>query len=256
MTKPFILVLDGGSVASAFRSVGAEVELASRADDIAEAMPYVDALVLTGGGDVDPHRYGQPRSKKCWGINASRDQREFDAVNWARQLGIPQFGICRGMQLLNVAYGGTLHQDIPSIGYKGHSGTTRPIQFAGDSRVGKAVGPKVGESTHLHHQAVDEVASGLRIVGKAADGCPEAIESVGDMPYVLGVQFHPEMDLHRKEARAIFRHFLTVVAGAPVALPAPAKVAKGKGKGMPTLQELFEMAEAEEAAAEVKGVPA
>jgi gamma-glutamyl-gamma-aminobutyrate hydrolase PuuD len=258
MTKPFILVLDGGSVASAFRSVGAEVELANRADDIAEAMPYVDALVLTGGGDVDPHRYGQPRSKKCWGINPSRDQREFDAVNWARQLGIPQFGICRGMQLLNVAYGGTLHQDIPSgPGFKGHSGTTRPVEFDGASRVGMAIGLKVPESTHLHHQAVDELGTGLRIVGQGADKCPEAIESVGDMPYVLGVQFHPEMDLHRKEARAIFRHFINVVAGAPVALPDEVVASTAKGavssKGLPTLQELFELAEAEE---DIQGVPA
>lgn len=254
MTKPFILVLDGGSVAGALRSVGAEVELASNAEDIAEAMPYVDALVLTGGGDVDPHRYGQPRSKRCWGISPQRDQREFSAVMWARQLGIPQMGICRGSQLLNVAYGGTLHQHIPALGSVGkHMGTTRLVKLDPTSQVGKAVGARVPDATHYHHQAVDEPGQGLRIVGKATDGCPEAIESTGDMPYVLGVQFHPEMDMHVKQARAIFRHFLTVVAGEPVALPVPKATAARK----PSLHDLFEMSEAELAALDkVEGTPA
>ncbi len=162
----------------------------------AGAVDRVDAVVLSGGPDVDPSRYGTPPHPLTGAPRPERDAAEVAVLQRALERGIPVLGVCRGAQLLNVALGGTLVQHVPdAVGHSGHNpspgvfGTT-PVSLTPGSRVGAAVGTSVSVLCH-HHQALDRVADGLVVTGRAADGTVEAVELDGH-PFVVGVQWHPE----------------------------------------------------------------
>ncbi len=146
-----------------------------------------DGLLLPGGGDVDPARYGQePQGSR--GIDADRDRRELDAVGRFVAMSRPILGICRGVQLLNVWFGGTLHQDIP-----GHSREGDRDRLHGSVTEDAALRAVYGERfviNSAHHQAVDRPGAGLRPVQWADDGTIEALRHE-TLP-VFGVQWHPE----------------------------------------------------------------
>lgn len=158
----------------------------------------IDGLMLTGGGDIDPTRYGATPGSKLGEVDEERDRFEIALTRRAFARRIPTFAICRGLQVVNVAFGGTLFQDLPSEGRDGHD-VIGDATSAGHSRV--TIDPEcklagiVGETTmvnSLHHQAVDKVGTGLRVVGRADDGTVEAIEhEAHDWP-MLAVQWHPE----------------------------------------------------------------
>jgi putative glutamine amidotransferase len=158
----------------------------------------VDGLVLAGGPDLDPVHYDQTPHPRAGRPRPERDATELALLDAALETGTPVLGICRGMQVLNVGLGGTLHQHLPDdLGITDHLPT--PGQFgqvkvavAEDSRLAGIVGRDVGVSCH-HHQGIDTLGSGLVAVGWAADGSIEAIELPGE-PFVLGVQWHPEED--------------------------------------------------------------
>ena len=145
------------------------------------------ALVLPGGGDVHPRRYGaEIRGSK--GIDEARDAAELKAIEGFLRRGLPILGICRGCQILNVAFGGTLLQDIP-----GHSASESGDRLHETYTVDDTLIGLYGESfivNSSHHQAVDRPGQGLRIVQWAQDGTPEAIRHE-TLP-VFGVQWHPE----------------------------------------------------------------
>ncbi len=145
------------------------------------------ALLLPGGGDVHPRRYGQPLAGSE-GIDEALDDREFSAIDAFLRRGLPILGICRGSQVLNVAFGGTLFQDIP-----GHSRTADKDVLHGSRTVDEMLISLYGESFTVnssHHQAVDRLGKGLRIVQWADDGTVEAFRHES-LP-VFGVQWHPE----------------------------------------------------------------
>lgn len=209
--KPIIAVMhDWGSVAENFDHLGAIVLDVSLTSEVEPALKAADALVLTGGGDVDPNRYGAEPHKQVYGVDANRDRQEFMAVKIAKRRRLPMFGICRGHQLLNVAHGGSLIQhlgDNRHVGY--HSSGSHPVHVRKNTLLSKAVGTFIEEeTTTLHHQAVDRVGSGLLAAGWTEDGVVEVIESVpGRTPYVLGTQFHPELDWSKKYSDGIFELF-------------------------------------------------
>lgn len=158
-----------------------------------------DALLIPGGGDINPARYGAPAHPLTAGIDDARDQLEITAVRWAAAEGRPLLGICRGHQLVHVALGGMLVQDIPSqveTSIRHNNPVNRrdrihPVSVAPDSRLAallRAVNPAVNS---LHHQAVNRPAPGLRVVAHAPDGVIEASE-LPDHPFFLAVQWHPE----------------------------------------------------------------
>jgi len=129
-------------------------------------------------------------------------QAELAVLDRALELGLPVLGVCRGAQLLNVAFGGTLHQHLPDVvGHDGHNPTPGEfndidVRLDPAGRVGSAVGPHVRVRCH-HHQAVDALAPNLVATGWAADGTVEAVEMAGEdaaRPFVVGVQWHPEED--------------------------------------------------------------
>ena len=165
---------------------------------LAKAIAPLDILILTGGADVDPSRYGAEPSPNLGRVQKDRDAFDFAVLDAAMARKLPVMGICRGVQVINVYFGGTLWQDLPSefpvkdIRHRGKSVGTRchTISIEPDSRLAAVLGVTNVEVNSQHHQAVKRLAPGFRIVARAPDGVVEAIEHA-TLP-VAGVQFHPE----------------------------------------------------------------
>jgi gamma-glutamyl-gamma-aminobutyrate hydrolase PuuD len=170
--------------------------------EVDDLLDVLDGLVITGGADVDPEQYGQSAHAASGPFRPDRDAAELTLSRAAVARGIPVLGICRGMQVLNVALGGDLAQHLPDVdGALPHQEapgvfSSRPVELDPDSFLGRTLGPSVATSCH-HHQAVGRLADGLRLVGTADDGTPEAFESV-DGASILGVQWHPEQGTDRR----------------------------------------------------------
>lgn len=179
---------------------GIPVLLPPRAD-AAEAVDRLDAVVLSGGPDIGSEHYGEAPHPRAGAARPERDAAELAVLERALKLDVPVLAVCRGMQLLNVALGGTLTQHLPDVvGHAGHNpepgvfGTTT-VTLDPAGAVGAALGATVVAQCH-HHQAIERLAPGLVATGRAADGTIEAVEFEGH-PFVLGVQWHPEQDDQR-----------------------------------------------------------
>jgi len=159
--------------------------------DPAEWSGHLDAIVLTGGADVDPARYGAPNTASL--PEAVRDDLEFALLDHALADGTPVLGVCRGFQLINVHLGGTLHQDVPPHARfdLDPAGSIHSVAFTADSTLHALYGPNLAVNS-LHHQTVDTLAPGLVATGVADDGTIEGIEPTDGRP-LLAVQWHPEM---------------------------------------------------------------
>ena len=186
-----------------------------------------DGLLLSGGVDVDPARYGEARLNGTVETHPSRDEVEFELLERALATGAAVFGICRGLQVLNVALGGTLWQDLPAQrpGGVSHSFPRRdghlPSHPAHVVRLEKglpsglplvaALAASDGEYVNSrHHQAVKELAPGLVALAASPDGIVEALSRPGP-PFVAGVQWHPENLVERADQLALFDEFLGAV---------------------------------------------
>ena len=167
-------------------------------DDADPALLAVDGLLLTGGGDVDPARYGAAPVPEVYGLDPGRDAFEIALVLAAVRAGLPVLGICRGAQVLNVALGGTLLQHIPAVTGRDHCLRDRAYEIVHGvavtpgSVLEAVAGPGEIPVNSLHHQAVDTLGAGLRAVAWAEDGIVEGVESDG-LGRLLGVQWHPEL---------------------------------------------------------------
>jgi putative glutamine amidotransferase len=160
-----------------------------------ESMERFDAVVIIGGGDVDPACYGGDAHDKVYGVERQRDDAEIELSHWVVDHDMPTLAVCRGIQVVNVAFGGTLHPHIGDLdGVEPHGqpggGPARvhEVKLAPDSGVARACRADVVQAACTHHQAVDRVGDGLTVTGRAADGIIEALE-IGP---VLAVQWHPE----------------------------------------------------------------
>jgi putative glutamine amidotransferase len=167
-----------------------------------ELVDRIDALMLIGGADLDPASYGASRDPATESFYPERDAFELAIVRAAIERDMPVLAICRGMQILNVAFGGTLEQNLVSDdGITPHRkvvGTFDGNEHTVDLVPGSLAAEAVGEHAHIarchHHQAVLELGEGLMVTGQAeSDGVTEAIE-LADASWVLGVQWHPEAD--------------------------------------------------------------
>ncbi|MFI5231260.1 MAG: gamma-glutamyl-gamma-aminobutyrate hydrolase family protein [Gemmatimonadales bacterium] len=193
-------------------------------DRAAEILDAAAGLLLTGGEDVDPQLYSAPRHSKLGAINPARDATELALLDAARERQLPVLAICRGIQLLNVACGGTLYQDLPSERPSAiqhdqpndRAARTHDVTVAAGSRLAAATGAVTMAVNSYHHQAVCRVGAGLRVTATAPDGVVEGMESDDPAWWALSVQWHPE-DLTtdvRSWDRGIFKAFADEVATA------------------------------------------
>jgi putative glutamine amidotransferase len=167
-----------------------------------EILDIVDGLLLAGGSDMDPASYGAQPHPMTTGVNPERDAFEIALAQRAIARDLPFLGVCRGMQVLNVARGGTLLQHLPeSHGHDDHrrnpgsfDGADHLVRLQDGSLAARAAGEEVHTTLSHHHQAVDRLGDGLVVTGHSdLDELPEAIE-LPDRGFVLGVQWHPEVD--------------------------------------------------------------
>ncbi len=185
-------------------------------DDAVRVLEGFDGLVMVGGDDINPKRYGRPDEGRSKGVVESADDSDLAFSSAAMELGIPLFAICRGYQALNVAMGGTLHQDSTS-----DDGVHRPISsvptdvmnerhpitLAADSRLAQAYGEHERVVNSIHHQSIETIAPGFRAVAWAPDGTIEAIEPDDAHARVLAVQWHPEK-IAAEGDHVLFRYFI------------------------------------------------
>lgn len=168
-------------------------------DDAVDAvLDRIDGLIVTGGRDVQPERYGQERHPETDAPTPYRDDWEDALLTRAIQRELPFLGICRGMQVLNVNRGGSLVQHLPDVvgstRYNAGNGvfTVNEVEIDADSTVGALVGETLPVKSY-HHQAVDAVGDGLRVTARSDDGTIQAVELEG-VPFGVAVQWHPEED--------------------------------------------------------------
>jgi putative glutamine amidotransferase len=171
-------------------------------DDPDEVLDLVDGLILGGGTDIDPSTYGAERHTETTHTTPRRDRFEIALARRAIERELPLLGICRGMQLMNVACGGTLLQHLPeSHGHHEHrrtpgtfDGADHDVRLAAGSLAARVAGEELHSTKSHHHQGIDRLGEGLEVSGWATlDGLPEAIEVPGG-GFALGVQWHPEAD--------------------------------------------------------------
>ena len=186
---------------------------------LADLFARLDGLCLAGGVDVDPAHFGEARHPALGKVDAPRDVTELTLARWALTADLPIFGICRGIQLLNVAAGGSLYQDLaaqmPAARQHDYSPADSPweqpvhaVRCAEGSRLAALLGTGEVMTNSFHHQAVKEVAGAFVPVAWASDGVVEGIEAPGHR-FALGVQWHPEgMFLTDPLARELFAAFV------------------------------------------------
>jgi putative glutamine amidotransferase len=158
-------------------------------EDVPSLLGRVDAVVFHGGGDIDPRRYGEEATEESlYGIVAEHDEMELAMIAAAIDADKPVLAICRGLQILNVALGGSLVQDIGNDHW--HQFTVNELDAG--SRIAKAMGTDVPQRCHcVHHQALDRLGDGLRVVGRHAGGIVHAVE-LEQARWIVGTQWHPE----------------------------------------------------------------
>jgi len=206
------------------RAGGAPVILSPTADPEIQAavLSRVDGLLITGGGDLDPALFnGQPH-KRVYGVEPERDSAEFFWVRRAAENGLPFLGICRGIQVINVAFGGTLYTDIADQAdnpqkhdyfpgydrdYLAHSVSIEP-----GTRLAQILALPEARVNSLHHQGIETAAPGLKINARSLpDNLVEGVELPGH-PFGLGVQWHPEWLVDAPEMVRLFRAFVSAAA--------------------------------------------
>jgi putative glutamine amidotransferase len=207
--------------------VGGDVRVLESTTPAAEALDGVDGLLLTGGGDIEPSRYGAEPHPATEDVDAARDAFELNLVAEARRRGLPIFAICRGIQVLNVACGGTLVRDIPTEvkGALEHRLRVPPheayslaheVWLDKDTLLSRLMRERLSDAdacevNSRHHQAVDKLAPGFVSSATAPDGVIEAIEDPRAR-FCLGVQWHPENFWRTGEFRPLFEGFLDAAA--------------------------------------------
>lgn len=202
---------------------GEPVLVADGGDDVAAALSHYDGVLLPGGADVDPSEYGGRDHPTLSKAPEAYDRLELAAARAALRSGVPTLGICRGVQVMNVALGGTLWEDLPEQ-YDPPAGellqhrqtpphpryeATHPVDIADGSLLASVIGSRMTPTNSMHHQALRRVAHDLVVVAQTRDGIIEAVEARPSHPFFLGVQWHPEEMVEVDgPSRALFLQFV------------------------------------------------
>lgn len=181
-----------------------------------------DGILFTGGDDINPMLYGQATISAIGSVNPLRDMQELALMTHVlTETTLPVFGICRGFQMLNIACGGTLHQDMPTAGMRNHMLASLPMALASHYvalEIGSHLQNIVGEETlavnSYHHQCIHEVGTNLTVVAWDSDGIVEAIEHSSRSAMTFGTQWHPEgMQKQHEKQRLLFQKFIDCAKG-------------------------------------------
>jgi putative glutamine amidotransferase len=179
--------------------------------DAAAMLDMVDALIVTGGGDVDPTNYGAAAEPMLGPTDLVRDAADLAITRAAVESNVPTLATCRGIQVLNVAMGGTLMQHIDEhMRIDMYNEDVHAVDIDPTSRLATILGTEVLGVNSMHHQVIDRLGSGVRAVAHNHDGHIEAIE-IETSPAVLGVQWHPELLRHRSDHLALFEDLVRQV---------------------------------------------
>ena len=187
---------------------------------VRELIDRLDGVLLSGGMDVDPARYGLRANAHLGGVTPRRDAAEIAIAQYVlRETDKPLLGICRGIQVMNVALGGSLYIDLPTEGKLAHSlgmyprdQVTHDVCVAENTHLAAIMGAGAGRVNSFHHEAVKDLAEGFTVSAVSVpDDVIEAIELPGER-FVVGVQWHPEELTARAEARELFRRFVTAAS--------------------------------------------
>jgi putative glutamine amidotransferase len=201
-------------------------------------LDLIDGLILAGGDDIDPGSYGTERHPETKHTVPQRDRAELALSRRAVERDMPVLGICRGMQLLNVAFGGTLLQHLPDeVGHGGHrlhpgsfDGSEHDVQLKPGSVAAHAAREQLHSSKSHHHQGLDQIGMGFVVSGRSTlDELPEAIE-IPDKQFVLGVQWHPEADENSRVVETLVQEARAYRASC---LEEPVSIAQRISRGSP-----------------------
>lgn len=204
------------------RAGGLPILIPSRLSDesLRDLFDRVDGVLFPGGGDVHPENYNTALSEKSWWVDQVRDRAELAMAKWSVEADKPIFGICRGIQLVNVALGGSLYQDVPTERKSdvyhnqplapSRSALAHPVQIAEESKLASILGEPQVMVNSYHHQGIKDLAPRLEVVATAADGLVEAVE-VQDHHFGLAVQWHPEDLLDDDRMQHLFNAFVAAI---------------------------------------------
>lgn len=208
-----------GDYVYALEKAGAIPVILPRMKDMKTLAPFLDTLdgvLVSGGHDVDPRSYNTRISGKCGRIVPERDEMDLFITHYAYDHKKPLLGICRGIQIMDAAFGGTLYQDLESEGpYMHHFMDNSPRQcpvhkntLEAGSLLAKIYGKTEIQVNSYHHQAVKTVGPAVTVTAHSEDGVIEGIEVEGGHPFTVGVQWHPEMMYDSEEQAKIFKAFV------------------------------------------------
>ncbi|GLP64144.1 gamma-glutamyl-gamma-aminobutyrate hydrolase [Streptomyces sp. TUS-ST3] len=185
-------------VEAVYRAGGEPASMHPAEDGTEERLARFDGVLLPGGGDLAPHRYGAPDvHADVYDVDDLQDTFDLDVARAALRLGLPLLAICRGLQVVNVALGGTLEQHMDTD----HRHLVHPVTIRRGSLLERAAGAEKTDASCYHHQRVDRPGEGLTVTARAADGTPEGLELPGTRGWFTAVQWHPEDTAHEDPAQ-------------------------------------------------------
>ncbi|MCX5329211.1 MULTISPECIES: gamma-glutamyl-gamma-aminobutyrate hydrolase family protein [unclassified Streptomyces] len=188
-------------IEAVWRAGGEPAGIHPAATDVAERLARFDGVLLPGGGDLAPHRYGaRGVHDSVYDVDETQDAFDLEVARHTVDLGLPLLAVCRGLQVVNVALGGTLEQDMGGPDGE-HRHVVHPVALQRGTLLERATGVEKVEASCYHHQRVDRLGAGLAVTARAADGTVEGLELPGAQGWFTAVQWHPEDTAHEDPAQ-------------------------------------------------------